>query len=304
MSSLSSEPGVLGIDFVRKSGVATYADENFFLIEDFLTLHDRKGVVKFDMPIWAFCNKGQLSCYVDDEKQVLRAGEAVFCLPYCYVSRREFSPDFEGKVVGLSSLAIRRNVLRTGKDLYDMIEYRKDHAVVYLDEPETRLFSHYYDLVKMKAKQQSDIYQRESMDLLFQVMLCDVCSIMTRRISPDSDGGRIGKREDWIFKNFLRLLTESKGCERSVTAYARQLHVTPKYLSTVVKNVSQRTALEWIHECTAEIVAHELKYTDKSIKEVAYALNFPSLSFFGKFCKAHLGLSPKDYRQQMGRTDV
>ncbi|MDO4930836.1 MAG: helix-turn-helix domain-containing protein [Bacteroidales bacterium] len=293
-----------GIEFVRDSGVATYVDENIFLLDNFKDFSDGDLPVRLDMPIWAVCLKGEMSCIVDNLPYTLHEGDAAFCLPYSYVSKRRYSPDFKGKILGLSSGAIRRNVLWTGKDLFGIIEYRKDHSVILLDKPETNIFCCYYDLIKAKSAQEIDLFQKEGMDALFQVLLCELCSIMTRRISPSVPAARSVKREDWIFNNFLRLLTEGKGRERSVTAYANQLHVTPKYLSTVVKSVSKRTALEWIHECTAEIVAHELKYTDKTIKEIAFALKFPSLSFFGKFCKAHLGLSPKEYRQQMGRPGV
>jgi AraC-like DNA-binding protein len=41
-----------------------------------------------------------------------------------------------------------------------------------------------------------------------------------------------------------------------------------------------------------------LKYSDKSIKEIALELDFPNISFFGKYVKAHLGVSPKAYRRQ------
>ena len=42
-----------------------------------------------------------------------------------------------------------------------------------------------------------------------------------------------------------------------------------------------------------------MKYTPKSIKEIACELGFPNLSFFAKYVKKHLGVSPKAYKEQI-----
>ena len=46
-----------------------------------------------------------------------------------------------------------------------------------------------------------------------------------------------------------------------------------------------------------------LKKSDKSIKEIVNELDFPNLSFFGKYVKRHTGLSPKQYREQLSEKD-
>ncbi|WP_044266342.1 helix-turn-helix domain-containing protein [Bacteroides timonensis] len=43
--------------------------------------------------------------------------------------------------------------------------------------------------------------------------------------------------------------------------------------------------------------AVKLRNSQKSIKEIANELNFPNLSFFGKYVKQHLGTSPKQYKE-------
>ena len=43
-------------------------------------------------------------------------------------------------------------------------------------------------------------------------------------------------------------------------------------------------------------VKARLKSTDMTIQEIAYSLNFPSASFFGKYFKRHMGMSPLEYR--------
>ena len=81
-----------------------------------------------------------------------------------------------------------------------------------------------------------------------------------------------------------------------VQQYADQLCVTPDYLTAVVKHISGRTAIEWIAESTVNAITHELLYTSRPIKEIADNLDFPSLSFFGKYYKQHTGFSPRERR--------
>jgi YesN/AraC family two-component response regulator len=51
-------------------------------------------------------------------------------------------------------------------------------------------------------------------------------------------------------------------------------------------------------------IKHMLKNTNLSIKEITDELNFPNMSFFGKYCRNHFGISPSEYRKQLReRTD-
>ena len=78
--------------------------------------------------------------------------------------------------------------------------------------------------------------------------------------------------------------------------YAKQLNITPKYLSSVVKEVSGKTAARWIDESVILEAKALLKYSGMSIQEIAYHLNFSTQSFFGKYFKRYVGMSPLAYR--------
>ena len=82
--------------------------------------------------------------------------------------------------------------------------------------------------------------------------------------------------------------------------YASRLCVTPKYLSAVSKSVSGSTASEVINRCIIDDVRRLLHNPDKSVKEISNELGFPNLSFFGKYVKRMLGMSPKAYRKSLG----
>jgi len=99
----------------------------------------------------------------------------------------------------------------------------------------------------------------------------------------------------------MRIKSKSEPKKRSVSYYAERLYITPKYMSTTVKKISGKTALEWINEYVIEDIKRQLAFSSKSIKEIADYLMFPSISFFGKYVKKHLGVSPKEFRRQLGK---
>ncbi|MBW9200518.1 AraC family transcriptional regulator [Bacteroidales bacterium SW299] len=105
-------------------------------------------------------------------------------------------------------------------------------------------------------------------------------------------------REEKIFNRFLMSVFRNCSEERSVTFYAREQHLSPNYLSTIVKNQSGRTAIQWIETFTLLQAQHYLLQTRLSIKEIAYQLHFPDQSVFGRYFKKHCGVSPTDYRNR------
>ena len=103
-------------------------------------------------------------------------------------------------------------------------------------------------------------------------------------------------RAEQLFNKFMKLLGAYHTKERSLQFYADKMYLTPKYVSGVIKSFSGRGALEWINEYVVLEAEMMLRYTEMTIQEIAYALNFPTQSAFGKYFKQHLGLSPKQYR--------
>ncbi len=106
-------------------------------------------------------------------------------------------------------------------------------------------------------------------------------------------------RSKILYERFLDLLFNVRPVKRSVRYYAEQLCVTPKYLSKIVMSYSHRTPSNWIREKMVDEIEHRLRYSDDSIKEIAFLLDFPSLSFMGKYFKSVKGMSPKTFRKTM-----
>ncbi len=105
-----------------------------------------------------------------------------------------------------------------------------------------------------------------------------------------------GRRKDTLLLDFVNLVSTEFRNERSVTFYAKKLCVTPKHLSATVKEVSGRTASQWIDSYVIAESKLKLRHSGMTIQEIATELNFPNQSFFGKYFKNLTGMSPRDYR--------
>lgn len=60
--------------------------------------------------------------------------------------------------------------------------------------------------------------------------------------------------------------------------------------------MSGEKALALINEHAVERIAFELKHSDKTIKEIAMEFDFPNVSFFAKYVRKHLKVSPTAFR--------
>ncbi|MBR2866355.1 MAG: helix-turn-helix transcriptional regulator [Alistipes sp.] len=136
---------------------------------------------------------------------------------------------------------------------------------------------------------------------LFAAMFHYVMGILQQHSIPGN--GSVNNRTDELFNHFLALLREHCSTERSVEFYAQKMGITPKYLSLILKKKSGRNASKLIDEAVVYEAKRLLKYSGLSIREIAIKLNFASQSFFGKYFKQRVGVSPSRYKIWDGRTE-
>lgn len=83
----------------------------------------------------------------------------------------------------------------------------------------------------------------------------------------------------------------------TVTDIAATLHVTPNYLSSMLKALTGRTAQQHLHDKLIALAKEKLSTTGLSVSEIAYELGFEHLQSFSKLFKAQTSLSPMAFRQ-------
>ena len=103
--------------------------------------------------------------------------------------------------------------------------------------------------------------------------------------------------EQEIFDNFLKLVNMNASRERAISFYADKLCITRNYLSIIISRFSGVTAKKWIERAVIMEAKALLKFSALSILEIAYKLNFPNDSFFNKYFKRIVGVTPMRYRK-------
>lgn len=85
----------------------------------------------------------------------------------------------------------------------------------------------------------------------------------------------------------------------SVAYLASQLHLSPKYLSDLLKQETGKTALDLIHLYLISQAKNMLVAGGRSISEIAYLLGFENPPYFSRLFKKEVGVNPKEYKAHL-----
>ena len=166
-----------------------------------------------------------------------------------------------------------------------------------LTHAESQSLRSFISMVEQELKGSETDFSSEIIGGLIAATIYKVGDILTHYLTehPEADSP-IHNRAEEYFRQFTELLGEHYKHERSVGFYARQLCITPKYLTTLIKRISGKSVSEWIDNYVILEAKTLLKYSNMSVQEIAYYLNFPNQSFFGSYFKRNAGMSPSQYK--------
>jgi len=83
----------------------------------------------------------------------------------------------------------------------------------------------------------------------------------------------------------------------TVNDIATLLHVSPKYLSSLLRMHTGQNTQHYIHEKLIERAKERISTSELSMSEIAYELGFEHLQSFSRLFKAKTQLSPLEFRQ-------
>ena len=105
-------------------------------------------------------------------------------------------------------------------------------------------------------------------------------------------------RKQQLMLEFMRLLQDIKGRERSVSWYAEQMCITVKYLQAICRSTTNTSPTEIINRVSINEIKSLLLETNMTIKEIAMQMQFSSASSFCKYFHRLTGMSALSYREQ------
>ncbi len=105
----------------------------------------------------------------------------------------------------------------------------------------------------------------------------------------------LGQIENILNEYFKRSSVDERGFP-TVKYLAEQVHLSPDYLSDLLKKETGKNAQDMIHFYLIEEAKNTLLSTSRSVSEIAYALGFEYPQYFNKLFKQKTGKTPLEFR--------
>ena len=236
--------------------------------EDILNIY--KQSCRLQACIFAICTEGTMKVSINLLEYEVHPNDLITLLPGTIIQFREKAEKVSLCFAGFSAKCIGHiNLLTTIGNAYPKL----------IEQPIIPLSENIAD------------YLKEYFALSLQTILTSI-QLMYRNYSGNNHSNR--KKE--ICRKLIQLITEHYKDQRCAQFYADQLGISLQHLSTTVKQVTGKSVLDTIAYIVIIDAKAQLKGTDMTIQEIAYSLNFPNPSFFCKFFRRHVGMSPLEFR--------
>ena len=165
-----------------------------------------------------------------------------------------------------------------------------------LSEKEMQEYILIFNMIREKIKDKDNVFRMQIIQNYVQITFYNIYNYLisdrrniTEKTVPNND--------TTIYERFIKTVEEHYRKEHGVKFYADMLCLTPKYLSSVIYEISGKHASERIHEYILSEAKALLKSTDMSLKNIADVLCFCTPSHFGRFFKRYTGYAPGAYKK-------
>lgn len=240
--------------------------------------------------MFLLCFQGTCSITVHLTQYTMKKGTLLILLPDLYFQILEQSDDCKFIFAGFATELVRSSSLFSKSIEYTPFIFEK--PVLQLDKKAFELMYSYIRII-IKAKNISNnIVTQEQAALTFTQLILGLGNLIKNGKSVNQQYNR----NQEIVKELVRTVVMNYHTERNVSFYADKMHLSPQHLSTTIKKITGKTLTDIISSFIINDAKAKLKSTEMTIQEIAYSLNFPDISFFGKYFKRYTGMSPKQYR--------
>lgn len=240
-----------------------------------------------------FCREGHAHIMIDLQEYELAPNTQVALLPDTIVNFTNISPDFTISYIAFSRILFQEVTARLDLSFF---RFLKENPCVTLPEERTRSINGLASGIEDLYHDRDNCFRQQILKNYIQSFLLDIYD-KTHRLFLMKRPEGISRQEE-LFKRFIQLVHKHCTTQREVSFYANKLFITPRYLSTVIQNVTNTTAKSIIDKHVILEIKVLLKSTNLSVQEISNQLCFPDQSFFGRYFKKHTGLSPLQYRNQ------
>ena len=241
--------------------------------------------------IFVLCMGGTLEATINLSDYTIRENDFITLSPGSIIQINKIEGDLKLYFMVFSSKFIE-GISKT-KSIIDLIYITKNHPILSLPKEFACIYEEFFTLMMKVYYKKRSPYNPEILKCMLLSILYRLSDMYHER--PVRNKSSLNRGED-ICKAFGNLVIQHYTQERNISYYAQQLNITPSHLSNTVKHITGKTVMDIISEVVIVDAQAQLKSTNTPIHEIADSLNFPNVSFFGKYFKRLTGMSPQQYR--------
>ena len=272
-----------------------YSDSDIVII-DSIQKFAEISAAQMSMNGIAICINGKTRGIMNGQPLEMHKNQVALIPQNVTVTDLMVSPDFDLKAMFFTN-RILQSFLRDKINIWNEAVYIRRQHIITMDDESIRFYTCFYEMLSLCFEKGKDNpYRTDVIQSLLRVAILGLCGTLKQRLLND-DTPHDALTTNNHFQRFLDLLHSVDVKHRTVEWYANELCISPKYLSSLCKKHSGKTANEWITEQVVEDIRYYLKQTDYSVKQICDLLGFPNPSFFGKYVKEHFGIPPMQFRQ-------
>jgi len=263
--------------------------DDFVIVDDISDVEHFYYPTKIDFAIMNICLKGRVEGSINLKPYIFSENNLFMILPGQIIQYFYKSDDYSGLHIAMSKRFIDNLELNI-KDSISALLHLKENPIIYLSTDDMEYLLDYFNILRQTVRRTLNPNRAEVVRLLIMALFYNFQQIQGKVSVTKS------KRDD-LFEAFYNLLLAHYKESREVGFYADKLCITPKYLSAVIKEMTGKSAFEWINDYVSLEAKALLKSTNMTIQQISDELSFANQSFFGKYFKRMTGMSPKEYRR-------
>lgn len=208
----------------------------------------------------------------------------------------ETPPNMEGWMMFIHPDFLWKTSLAKKINQYDFFDYAANEAL-FLSDKEEIVMNGIIENIRNEYHSNIDKFSQDviiaQLDLLFTyAQRFYERQFITRKITNHQILNRLN---ELLNNYFSEDNLASKGLP-TVHFVAESLHLSSKYLGSLLKQLSGQTTQQHIHEKLIEKAKEKLSTTDLSVSEIAYELGFEHSQSFNKLFKSKTNYSPLEFR--------
>lgn len=231
--------------------------------------------MKVDVDTIIFCRKGTANIEIDLIPYELVANTQLIIIAGSIVHNISNSDDFK-----ISYITFKHEVYdeATAQLEPSFTFFLKEYPCVQLGEKKINKMNYLVEAMEDFYNEKNNCFRVKIFKNNIQSFLLDVYD-KTRTLFKIEKSEEVGRREE-LFIKFIHLIHKYCPQQREVGFYAEKLCITSRYLSSITQNVADKSAKYIIDKHAIQRIKIMLKYSNMSIQDISYELNFPNQSFF------------------------